>query len=87
MQKWEYTSLYVRWNSKAKAWQFEYNGQTYPASERNTIMNALGEEGWELVSTVAFEGSDISLRLTVGSAPPTRVFTEAYLLFFKRPKA
>ena len=83
MQKWEYTSLYVRWNSKAKAWQLEYGGRTYPANERNTIMNALGEEGWELVSTVSFDGSNIGFAYF---APSNRVFTEAYLLFFKRPK-
>ena len=87
MQKWEYTSLYIRWNSKAKAWQFEYDGRTYPASERNAVMNALGDEGWELVSTVAFEGSDLSPRIALAFAPSNRVFTEAYLLFFKRPKA
>jgi hypothetical protein len=83
MQKWEYYSLYIRWDSKAKAWQFEHNGRTYPAQERNTIMNALGEEGWELVSTVSFEGSDLRYSYF---APSNRVFTEAYLLFFKRPK-
>jgi Domain of unknown function (DUF4177) len=83
MQKWEYTSLYIRWNSKAKAWQFEYAGRTYPANERNTIMNALGEEGWELVSTISFEGTNTGFGYP---APSNRVFTEAYLLFFKRPK-
>jgi hypothetical protein len=83
MQKWEYTSLYIRWNSKAKAWQLEYGGRTYPANERNKIMNVLGEEGWELVSTVPFEGTNTSFAYF---APSNRVFTEAYLLFFKRPK-
>ena len=87
MQKWEYNTLYVRWDSKAKAWQFEYDGRTYPAKERNTIMNALGEEGWELVSTVPFEGTDSDFKYNIALAFSRRVFTEAYLLFFKRPKA
>jgi Domain of unknown function (DUF4177) len=83
MQKWEYKSLYIAWDPKAKVWQFEYEERTYPSKERIKIMNMLGEEGWELVTTVPFETTSTSLQYT---APSNHVFTEAYLLYFKRPK-
>lgn len=80
MQVWEYLTLAV-WLEKDK-WIFQYNGRKYPESERNTVQNELGKQGWELVTVLPFQTHDT----TFGTATSPS-YTSSYTLFFKRAKA
>lgn len=74
MIKWEYRRLYI-YDKKGK-WIFEMEGQEYPESARDRVMNQWGEEGWELAGILPFQGYER------GGLPS---YTLGYVLFFKRP--
>jgi hypothetical protein len=86
MQKWEYMSLWFQWAEKIKidgkqhndVWYFEYKGKQYLVSERERVMNEMGQNGWELVCTIPFDTTS-----SPGIIPVT--YTYGYRLFFKRP--
>lgn len=78
MQNWQYMTLSVYLDKKK--WVCEYGGKKYDESERNRIMNELGKQGWELVTTTSFINSS-------GTIEVSFTYTEQYTLFFKRPSS
>lgn len=70
MTKWEYTNLLIL--QSGDKWRFDYKGHQYSVNELTRIMNEIGQEGWELVNTVA------------GNMGTSYIHFGSYLLFFKR---
>ena len=72
MQKWEYNYVYLSFDDKKKNWIGRVEDKDLVGY--TTILDALGERGWELVSIVASKTS--SYEFTVFQ----------YLATFKRPR-
>jgi hypothetical protein len=74
---WEYTTLLVRFNDKAKEWRTEVDGTEYT---RLTGLQIMGGQGWELVSVIHDQILVADPDKRGGWVwPPQR-------LYFKRPK-
>jgi hypothetical protein len=55
MQKWEYLVLVRTYNSRRK--QMEWADKTYKGKNGQELLNELGSQGWELVTTHVFTES------------------------------
>jgi hypothetical protein len=58
MDKWEYKILKVRTNTT------DYN-ESFDENELNAKINNLGNDGWEVISTVPIAGSACTMNLCV----------------------
>jgi len=77
LQKWEYNSMIVV--NKSGDLSTLYGGTEYPLGKQLDLLNKVGEEGWELVSSVPIINTDME-----GSVSFTS--TKGFFLYFKRPK-
>lgn len=57
MQKWEYLVAACILNEKTDKWQFVCGNKEYPNTQ--VMLNTLGDEGWELVSSVPFNQTSL----------------------------
>ncbi|MBK8031538.1 MAG: hypothetical protein J0M07_05830 [Anaerolineae bacterium] len=92
MQRWEYLTAILEANADREAdFLMQYRDWKGPIPEFTVEalmprLNALGEQGWELVSlTPQFVGSRGDLLTTDGSG--SRTWTSKFFGVFKRPKA
>ncbi len=63
MQKWEYTYVYLTYDDKKRNWVSEFNNRKWEGYK--TILDAFGENGWELVNvvtsaTASFQGASVT---------------------------
>ena len=81
MQKWEYMKLSVKWTYSESGWLFEYDGKHYSTDDLITVMNQLGQQGWEHITVMPFN-------VTISRPRPEddwmETSTDSYDLFFKR---
>ena len=80
MQNWEYRIAASILNDKNDKWLFVCGNQEYKDSQ--TMLNSLGSEGWELVSTTAFDHTSLK-----GLPRMPSTYTFYIEMYFKRPKA
>jgi hypothetical protein len=79
VRKWEYRTLYIRYErKKVKDWIIEVAGRP-PLVGLETILNTYGAQGWELVS---LDLADSQVYPTFGL---WHVEPEGYRATFKRP--
>ena len=81
MQKWEYMKIAVKWDYSSSSWQFEYEDKPYPVMDLISVMNTLGQQGWEHTVVVPFY---IAVHNLDAGMPPVEKSTNEYDLFFKR---
>ena len=81
MQKWEYMKIAVKWDYSSSSWQFEYEDKPYPVMDLISVMNTLGQQGWEEVSVVPFF---TTVRQISIQHPWIETSTDSYDIFFKR---
>jgi len=58
MQKWEYLVAACILNEKNDQWQFVCGNKEYPNTQ--VMLNALGEDGWELASSAPFTQTSLT---------------------------
>ena len=82
MQKWEYFRLVI-YEDKDK-WFIKYKGQNVSYDQILTVLNELGEQGWELATSTGFN----TWMAKAGFASPSGYisYTGSYMYTFKRPK-
>jgi hypothetical protein len=81
MQKWEYFRLVI-YQEKDK-WLILYKEQKVDTSQIISVLNELGDQGWELVTSSSFDRTDSQGKI-VPSYMPT--YTWTYIYTFKRLK-
>lgn len=59
MVKWEYNTLDIIYTFKTRKWTYEIGDKTFEGYNKG--LNALGQEGWELVSSMV---SDDNYKIT-----------------------
>jgi hypothetical protein len=83
MEKWEYVLVLFIWDDYSKKWLVQAgNTPRYDSQGFGADLNSFGEEGWELVSTVA--DAWVPAESGPGGYGGGRVFT--YRSYFKRRK-
>lgn len=55
MQKWEYKVLIRTYNSRTK--RFEWGDNSFKGKSGQDVLNELGQQGWELISTPVYRES------------------------------
>lgn len=55
MQKWEYRIIVRTYNSRWK--EFEWSEKEYKGKNGEELLSELGQQGWELTSTLVFRES------------------------------
>jgi hypothetical protein len=83
MQKWEYFRLII--SLDGDKWLIKYKGQKVSYDQIQAVLNELGEQGWELATSTAFN----TWNTKAGFASPSGYisYTDTYIYTFKRPKS
>jgi hypothetical protein len=81
VQKWEHMKITVKWTYTEDGWQFQYENKHYSADDIISVMNVLGQQGWEHTGVMPFH-------TTIHTRSPEEEWietsTDKYDLFFKR---
>lgn len=88
MQKWEYAEILgisiLDLHTKRTDWYIHTpDGQDLPAEAQPRIMKDLGEQGWEMVAALPYQGWD-ALSESEGEGEIAISYTASYHIFFKR---
>lgn len=54
MYKWEYMKLSIYWDYLSSMWKLTYKDRHYSFDDVLTVMNELGEGGWEQCTVLPF---------------------------------
>lgn len=93
MQRWEYLTVILEANAEREDYflrQYRDWKERIPDFTVEALLprlNAIGEQGWELVSLTPYTVGNRGDILTHDNGSGGRVWTSKYLGVFKRPKA
>lgn len=81
MPKWEYFRLDIILENEQ--WWIIYKDQKLAIDQVTSVLDELGDQGWELVTSSSFDKTDIKGHLVGGYL---QTYTGMYIYTFKRPK-
>jgi len=83
MQRWEYFRLVI--HLEKDKWWIKYKDTKTPYDQIISVLNELGNQGWEFTTSTSFVNWESKRGFTDVSG--YAIYTDTYIYTFKRPKS